>query len=71
MRKDEYMVFRTRPKVGGEGRLISARYGKLYGPWDFEDAGGTRIYSVFLNVRDGDVNLEDIRTVEAAKKNFR
>ena len=69
--KDEYMVFRTRTKVDGEGRLISARYGKLYGPWDFEDAGGTRIYSVFLNVRDGDVNLEDIRTVEAAKKNFR
>lgn len=66
--KDEYMVFRTRTKVDREGRLISARYGKLYGPWDFEDAGGSRIYKVFLNARDNDVNLEDTWTIETAKK---
>ena len=28
--KDEYLVFRTRTKVDGGGKLLSARYGKLY-----------------------------------------
>lgn len=65
---DEYLVFRTRTKVDHEGRLISARYGKLYGPWRFEDAGGSQIYQVFLNKADNDVNLEDTWTIENAKK---
>ena len=47
---------------------MSARYGKLYGPWHFEDAGGFRIHKVFLNRNDNDVNLEDTWTIENAKK---
>ena len=66
--KDEYLVFRTRTKVDGGGKLLSARYGKLYGPWHFEDAGGFRIHKVFLNRNDNDVNLEDTWTIENAKK---
>ena len=66
--KDEYLVFRTRTKVDGGGKLLSARDGKLYGPWHFEDAGGFRIHKVFLNRNDNDVNLEDTWTIENAKK---
>lgn len=66
--KDEYLVLRTRTKVDCEGKLVSARYGKLYGPWHFEDTGGFRIYKVFLNRKDNDVNLEDTWTIENAKK---
>ena len=66
--KDEYLVFRTRTKVDGGGKLLSARYGKLYGPWHFEDGGGFRIHKVFLNRNDNDVNLEDTWTIENAKK---
>lgn len=68
LEKDEYLVFRTRTKVDREGKLQSARYGKLYGPWNFEDAGGSQIYKVFLNAKDNDVNLEDMWTIETAKK---
>lgn len=65
---DEYLVFRTRTKVDKDGNLISARYGKLYGPWNFEDAGGSQIQKVFLNKADNDANLEDAWTIENAKK---
>lgn len=68
LNQDEYMIFRTRTKVDRDGKLVSARYGKLYGPWDFEDAGGSQIYKVFLNAKDNDVNLEDMWTVETARK---
>ncbi len=68
LRSDEYLVFRTRTKVDGKGNLLSARYGKLYGPWHFEDAGGSQMAHVFLNKEGNDVNLEDVWTVENAKK---
>ncbi|MDO5317732.1 MAG: hypothetical protein Q4G65_03815 [bacterium] len=66
--KDEYMVFRTRTRVDRDGNLLSARYGKLYGPWHFEDAGGAKIHKVFMNALDNDVNLEDTWTIEESKK---
>lgn len=66
--KNEYLIFRTRTKVDKDGNLTSARYGKLYGPWDFEDAGGSQIQKVFLNKVDNDANLEDTWTIENAKK---
>lgn len=68
LEKDEYLVFRTRTKIDREGRLLSARYGKLYGPWHFEDAGGSQIQKVFLNKNDNDANLEDVWTIENAEK---
>lgn len=63
-----YLVLRTRTEVDKDGNLISARYGKLYGPWNFEDAGGSQIQKVFLNKVDNDLNLEDAWTIENAKK---
>ena len=66
--QDEYMIFRTRTKVDRDGKLVSARYGKLYGPWHFEDAGGSQIYKVFMNAKDNDINLEDMWTIETARK---
>lgn len=57
--EDEYLVFRTRTKVDQDGRLVSARYGKLYGPWWFEDAGGVRVKKIFMNSEDNDTNLEE------------
>lgn len=71
LEKDEYLVFRTRTKIDREGKLLSARYGKLYGPWHFEDAGGSQIQKVFLNKNDNDVNLEDVWTIENAEKYHR
>lgn len=68
LNQDEYMIFRTRTKVDRDGKLVSARYGKLYGPWNFEDAGGSQIYKVFLNAKDNDANLEDMWTIETARK---
>ena len=68
LENDEYMVFRVRTKVDCDGNLISARYGKLYGPWNFEDAGGSQIQKVFLNKADNDANLEDTWTIENAMK---
>lgn len=61
LKEDEYMVFRTRTKVDREGRLVSARYGKIYGPWLFADAGGFKISRVLMNSADNDLNLEDNR----------
>lgn len=68
LNQDEYMIFRTRTKVDRDGKLVSARYGKLYGPWNFEDAGGSQIYKVFLSAKDNDANLEDMWTIETARK---
>lgn len=59
--EDEYLIYRTRTKVDEEGKLVSARYGKLYGPWYFEDAGGVRISQGFMNRNDNDINLEEAR----------
>lgn len=64
---DDYLVFRIRTQVDSDGRLRSARYGKLYGPWQFADAGGVKISGVFLNVKDNEINLEDQRTVDLLK----
>ncbi len=64
LKEDEYMVFRTRTKVDRDGRLVSARYGKIYGPWLFADAGGFKISRVLMNVADNDLNLEDDRTAD-------
>lgn len=68
LQSDEYLVFRTRTNVDKEGRLLSARYGKLYGPWHFEDAGGSRIAKSFMNALDNDIDLEDMRTLENSRR---
>ena len=58
LRKDSYLVFRTRTKVDNEKRLISAHYGIILGDWTFGDK--------YMIISDGcfnpipnDTNLED------------
>jgi len=62
--EDKYMVFRSRTVVDENGHLISARYGKIYGPWHYVGPRGMSIRSVCFNPMPNDTNLEDARTVE-------
>lgn len=71
LRGDEYLVFRTRTKVDETGRLVSAHYGKIYGPWHYVGPRGMSIYGIFLNPRPNDVNLEDEFTVDGNEQRWR
>ena len=57
--EDEYLVFRTRTEVDERGRLVSAHYGVLYGPWCFVGPRGMNIPFLLLNPTPNDTNLED------------
>ena len=57
---DSYIVFRTRTKVDDKGRLVSAHYGKIYGPWYIWR--NTRARMIFFNTIPNDTNLEDMET---------
>ncbi len=35
LKKEDYLIFRTRTKVDENGNLLEARYGKIYGPLEF------------------------------------
>ena len=59
--EDEYLVFRTRTKVDEKGRLTSANYGVLYGPWCFVGPRGFNIPFIALNPTPNDTNLEPKR----------
>ena len=59
--EDEYLVFRTRTKVDEKGRLKSANYGVLYGPWNFVGPGGMKIPFLVFNPTSNDTNLEPKR----------
>lgn len=66
LEKDDYIVFRTRTKVDDDGNLIEARYGKIYGPINFNfllKPTGEIIHksvqmSYHLNPNINDTNLE-------------
>ena len=55
----DYIVFRIRAKIDGDGNLVSALYGKIYGPFDyFVEARDRLRVSYFLNPVENDTNLE-------------
>ena len=54
--KEDYMVFRTRTIVDDKGNLISAHYGKIYGPWKF--GVGINVSDIYFNPTPNDTNLE-------------
>lgn len=54
--KEDYMVFRTRTIVDDKGNLISAHYGKIYGPWKF--GVGINVSDIYFNRTSNDTNLE-------------
>ena len=66
--EDEYLVFRTRTKVDENGRLMSANYGVLYGPWSFVGPRGMNIPFLLLNPTPNDTNLEDSEILSRVKR---
>ena len=52
------MVFRTRTKVDGEGRLVSAHYGVISGAWLF-GSETMRIGDACFNSTVNDTMIED------------
>lgn len=62
---DSYIVFRTRTKVDDKGRLVSAHYGKIYGPWYIWR--NTRARMIFFNTIPNDTNLEDMETFKKSE----
>ena len=63
--EDSYIVFRTRTKTDDKGNLLSAHYGKMYGPWGYRDA--VRFESVLFNPVPNDPNLEEEDTAIRAR----
>ena len=66
--EDEYLVFRTRTEVDENGRLVSANYGVLYGPWCFVGPRGMNIPFLLLNPTPNDTNLEDSEILNRVKR---
>ena len=66
--KDSYLVFRTRTATDEEGRLKSAHYGIIRGPWS---SFNTMLSSGFLfNAVPNDINLEDDHTARLSQLHY-
>ncbi len=63
-----YLVFRTRTKTDENGKLLSAHYGVIRGPWNFY--GGMSAGFMF-NPQPNDVNLEDKETARLARLHYK
>ena len=57
----EYLIFRIRTVLDDKGNIVSAQYGKIYGPIEYgrvdENHGGVR-FTYYLNPTPNDRNLE-------------
>ena len=60
-----YIVFRTRTKFDDKGNLLSAHYGKIYGPWEYR--GLVKFESILFNPNPNDPNLEESDTAACAR----
>lgn len=69
LQADSYLVFRTRTVIDENGRLISAHYGKIDGPWEFY--GGMCAKDVLFNVTPNDLNLEDLDVAERSRRRIK
>ena len=67
LRKDEYMVFRTRAEVDSHGRLKNAHYGKMYGNWKFFEGDNMRLGPISYNPSLNDPNLESSETAQRSR----
>lgn len=70
LQEDEYLVFRSRTVVDERGRLASAHYGKIYGPWHYVGPRGMSVYGIFFNPRKNDTNLEDAFTANINERKW-
>lgn len=57
LERDEVLVFRTRTKVDEKGRLVSASYGKIEGPWSFSK--GMSADKICINPVPNNTSIED------------
>ena len=64
-----YVVFRTRTKIDDKGNLLSAHYGKIYGPWEYR--GLVKFESILFNPISNDPNLEESDTAACARLNIK
>ena len=67
---DEYLVFRTRTKVDDKGRLLSAHYGKIYGPFEYNLNFAMESRGIYFNSTANDLNLEDDVTYKESEVYF-
>ena len=57
--ENEYLVFRIRSKINEKGELVSAQYGKIYGPLGYGNGRLRRVgFTYYLNPTPNDRNLE-------------
>ena len=66
--EDLYFVFRIRATVDASGKLVSAHYGKILGPWEF--FGTMRTGAVYFNPTPNDTNLEDAETARLSRLGY-
>lgn len=62
---ESYLVFRTRTEVDGNGKLVSAHYGRIDGLWEF--FGLMRAAGILFNSAPNDTNLEDAKMAEYSR----
>ena len=67
----QYLVFRIRTKTDGDGRLISAHYGRLMGALKYLEKAGMVLGPVFFNPTPNDTNLEDADTARKSRLSYR
>ena len=67
--EDSYFVFRIRTTVDASGKLVSAHYGKILGPWEF--FGTMRTGTVYFNPTPNDTNLEDAETARLSRLGYK
>lgn len=67
LNEDSYLVFRTRVKTDAKGNFVSAHYGVIQGPWNF-DGQVMSIPDGCFNPIPNDLNIEDGR---ALRENLR
>lgn len=66
---DSYLVFRTRTRVDGDGRLTGAHYGKILGRW-LSDTEFMILSDGCFNPVENDVNIEDGRCLRDGLRNL-
>jgi len=57
--RDEYLVFRTRVVRNEHGEIVTAHYGKIYGP--IRTSGKLKFEDAYYNPKANDTNLEERR----------
>ena len=69
LKSDEYMVFRTRTRVDEHGKLVSAHYGAIHGPWLFA-RDHIRIGDGCFNLIKNNCDIEDGYYLREAVKHY-